>query len=91
MPIAVEQDVRQRLAAHRIGDEHRHDVARAGHDRQIGGGKPPLQRARALLMALALDVARFQMPDGGERAGRDGGRQRGREDEARRVGADRIA
>ena len=44
-----------------------------------------------MLVAGTLDRADFQMADARQRAGRNGGRQRGREDEARGEGADRIA
>ena len=51
----------------------------------------PLSGAHALLMALALGAACLQVADARDRARGDRRRQRGREDEARRVGADRIA
>lgn len=37
--IAVEQDIRQRLAADGIGDKDRHNMARARHHRDIGDGE----------------------------------------------------
>src|SRR5690606_40622655 len=41
-------------------------------------------------VAHALQVGRLQMPDRGDGAGRDRWRQRGREDESARIGADEI-
>ena len=88
---ALEQRVGDALGEHGIADQHRHDVARVVHHRQTGGPQPALQRPHALLVALALGAARFQVADAGERARGNRGRQRGREDEARRVGADGVA
>ena len=49
-----------------------------------------LTRAGAVLMALALPARILQMPDRRGRGGADRRRQRGREDEAGRVGAHRV-
>ena len=53
MPESVEQQVRGLLAGDRVADQHRHDVRRARHHRQAGGGEPRFSVARALLVALA--------------------------------------
>src|SRR5215469_8636349 len=65
-------------------------MARARHYRQAGRGEPTLQHGRALLVALAFGVALFEVTYRPERAGGDRRRQRGREDEARRVTAQKI-
>ena len=62
----------------------------ARHHRQPGLGEAALQRGRALLMAVALGWLCLEMADRGERAGGERRRQRGREDEARRVAAQKI-
>ena len=86
-----EQEVGRLLAFLRIADEHRHDVGVARHYRQAGGVEHGLDARGALLVALALEARGLQMPD--RRCGRsaDRRRQRGREDEARRVAAHRVA
>ena len=54
------------------------------HHRQAGGGSRALQRRGALLVARAqLAAAPLTMADAGQRAGGEGRRQRGGEDEAR--------
>ena len=58
----------------------------AGRRRQAGSSA----RARAPGGARARP-ARLQVADAGDRAGGDGRRQRGGEDEARRIGADGVA
>ena len=46
-----------------VADHDRDDVARRRHHRQAGLGEAALQGCRALLMALAFDLARLQMAD----------------------------
>lgn len=53
--IPIEEHIRQRFAANGIGDEDRHDMAWAGHYRNIGGRQARLQGMHALLVTLALD------------------------------------
>src|SRR4029077_269878 len=50
-----------------------------------------LHRPHPLLQPRALDLAPFESADRGERAGGDGGRERGGEEEARRIGANGVA
>ena len=88
---ALEQRVGDALGEHGVADQDRHDVAGIVHHRQAGHLQPAFQRAHALLVPLALGVAGFEVADAGDRAGGNGGRQRGREDEARGVGADGVA
>ena len=58
----------------------------------LGDFKGGVKVARdfAVLMALAFPLRRLEMLDGGGRRGADRRRQRGGEDEARRVGAHRV-
>src|SRR5262245_39323915 len=69
----------------------RHDVAGVLHHRQAGGLQLALERAHALLVAFALRTTGLNVSDAGQGACGDRRRQRSREDETRRVGADRIA
>ena len=54
-----------------VADQHRHNVARAWHHRQAGLGEAALRLRRALLMAVALELALFQIADASESAGGD--------------------
>src|SRR5207237_6561876 len=67
-----------------------HDMARGRHYRQAGLGETAFQSSSALLVAITLDLALLQMTDRGERAGGQRRRQRGCEDEPRRMAAQEI-
>ena len=71
--VMLEQRVGHRLAVHGVADHHRHDVARVLHHRKARRGELSLECLHALLQVRALDIARPQVPDAGERAGDDGG------------------
>src|SRR4029078_7687564 len=79
------------LAVHRIADHHRNDVARIVHHRHAGVDELSLQRQHALLYAHPFDIAHLEVADAGERAGDDGRRERGGEDEAWGIRADGVA
>ena len=85
--VLFQQQVAGLLAQLGIADEHRHDVGVARHHRQAGGGQDRLDAGGAVLVPLALPARRLQMPDRGRRGRADRRRQRGGEDEARRIGA----
>ena len=69
--VFVEQQVARSLALLRICHHHRDDVCLAGHDRQASGIEHRLDPRRALLMAVALELALFQIADASESAGGD--------------------
>jgi len=58
-----------------MADQHRHDVARARHDRQAGLSEAALEPDRALLMTLAFGLALFEVAYRGKRPCGDGRRQ----------------
>ena len=74
-PMALQQLVARRLAQHRVADQHRHDVARARHDRQASLGEAA---ASIVPRVPGGDRVRFgwlEMADRGEGAGGERGRQ----------------
>jgi hypothetical protein len=75
---------------HRVADMDRHDVRAVVHDRQAKALEAHLEDAGVQLLAVAERLIGFQVPDAGGGSGRDGRRQRGGEDEARRIGAHRV-
>ena len=88
--VLVEQQVGRRLALLRIADEHRHDMGVVRHHRQAGGDQHRLGARGAILVALALEARGLEVADRGRRGGADRRRQRGGEDEARRIAAHRV-
>ena len=57
-----------------------HDVAGIGQVGNADGVEPGAHLGHPVALAHAFHLASFQMPDGGERAGRHMRRQRGGED-----------
>src|SRR5690348_1650557 len=88
--VAVVQVVGSLLAEARITDEHGHDMARRGHNREIGLLEAALQQSRTVLVPLAQLLRSLDVADAGDRAGADRGRQGGGEDEARSVATKEI-
>jgi hypothetical protein len=66
--VLLEQQVAGLLAQLGIADEQRHDVGVARHHRQAGGVQDRLDAGGAVLVAFALPVRGFQVPDRGGRA-----------------------
>ena len=75
---------------HRVADQHRHDVADRGHDRQTNLDEAALQGLGALLMADAHLVVLGEPAHAGQGPCGQGRRQRGGEDETRGIGADGV-
>jgi hypothetical protein len=73
--VAVEELVAGGFAEAGVTDHDRDDVACRRHHRQARLRKTALQCRGAFLMTLAFDLALFQVPDAGERADGECGRQ----------------
>ncbi|MPL74811.1 hypothetical protein SDC9_20630 [bioreactor metagenome] len=88
----LEQHVRQRLGVLGIADHHRHDMAAMVDDRHAERFQPHLQDLgmQLLLVAQRLPGRGLEEGDRGGGARGDHRRQRGGEDEARRIGAQRV-
>src|SRR4030095_8063110 len=85
-----EQEIARFLALLRITYHHWNNVRLTGHDRQACQTEHGLYARRAFLMAVALPLRRFEMPNRRGGCGTDSRRQRGGENESRRVRAHRI-
>ena len=61
--MAIEQVVASGFAEDRVADQNRHDVALARYHREPSLGEAAPQCCGALLVALALGLAGFEMAD----------------------------
>ena len=89
-PVFGEQDVADALGLDRAADQQRYDMRHARHQRQAGGGELALEDRGGGLLRLARFARALEVADAGKGAGDEYRRQRGREDEARRIAADAI-
>jgi hypothetical protein len=85
--VLAEQEIARFLALLRITHHHRYDVRVCRHQRQACCIEHGLYPRRALLMAVALPLRSLEVPDRRGSGGADRWRQRGRENESRRIRA----
>ena len=85
--MSVQQRIGHRLAAHRVADQQRDNVAWRRHYRQTGGNEPELYRCRTLMQPVSLGLAGLQVADCCGGAGYQRRRQGGRKNEAGGVAA----
>ena len=90
MLVLSEQEIARFLALLRITHHHRYNVRLTGHYRQTCCIEHGLYPRGALLMAVALPLRNLEVPDRRGSGGADRRRQRGGENESRRIRTHRI-